>query len=1072
MKGKRQGIEINDFSGGQVTNAKLIGTDPKYSPDCQNVYADPALRKRFGFAKLNSASVGTNPNGNGIFNWVISATQQYIIAFFGSTVSQMSSSGSAWSGTFTTFGKSTAGTAISDGIISSVVYSGNFIFTTENRDKPQVITTVATSYSNVETAGVGTAPSCKYLQVWKTHLWCLNVGGGGTLTEEASSIGGWTDNDVGTGASTQTTFQGLSTFRLFAGGTSGDVARITKVLTGLTTAYNVQVKTYFDALNTVASGDYAFMDIANGTTRFRTRWSTDGLEIYDGAAWLKVGVNIVTTGVWAVWKFLVTAGTASASFCDVYKDNIAVGLQYLAANASTASSGQIDLQAAAGASSTRMDYHIDYVYINAIAPRSYYYTDYGLESWVSASQASYTDTVLPTTPQFQFRFNESASNSTVADAGSGATNGLVYSSASLINTSVVSVPGKIVNAFSLTSASSHHVKCDAFASTYTTNTRGSLSIWFKPNSIDGYLFTAASSGNNSEMALRLSSNYLLFLVQNSAGIAQVDASFGTLTTGSWYNVILVQNGTINAYVNGSSAVINYITSTNKAAWFNDTGAVNLARVGCDVGTDGVDRRFFDGTIDDLRYYTKALDAAEIASIYAEGNGNEGQPTTVREGTTIYQGTFSYRVNNNGQYAVINQSMTSGTALNGISSIMGAWCNVTTTGTYKLRIDDGTSVYDSATLTGNSTWQYQTLSFTPVSNATTIKAQMILTSSAAATAIFDMVSVTSSGVIASTSQDFSDRLQRTAVATYNDFTGTDSGSNDITTAGDVGLTGSGILRDKLYVFKRWSIHSVTYTGSTPLLDIRQVKSTVGTNSPRSIQNVDIPGSIEVLIFLGTDRRLYMFDGSEATAISDNISITNGISSVYFKNINSQTLDKVYAIYHSDLGQYEIFLPLGDGTQPNYSIIVDLLKQPFAFWPQSNRNFSAGGVSDNGAGQRVIYVQGNTTGYAYLLDTGTNDDGSAINSYWTSFKQGSPVILNRIDEIEVQTDAVACTPTISWRMDWESSYVTKRLSSNIYTSNFNPNRLDNIVQFKFADNSTTASFKLWSIGAYERGLGGGK
>jgi hypothetical protein len=266
--------------------------------------------------------------------------------------------------------------------------------------------------------------------------------------------------------------------------------------------------------------------------------------------------------------------------------------------------------------------------------------------------------------------------------------------------------------------------------------------------------------------------------------------------------------------------------------------------------------------------------------------------------------------------------------------------------------------------------------------------------------------------------------------------------------------------------------VTYTGSTPLVDIKQAKTTVGTASPRSIKNIDIPGRGEAAVFLGTDRKIYIFDGYETISISDDISINNGISSVYMQNINTQALDAVWAVVHSQLSWYELFVPLGSSTKPDFSIIVDFSKPQVAFWPNSNRNFQSGDISDNGLGQRVVYVQGNSNGVISLLGSSTSDNGTAINAYWTSFKVGSPVLLGRIDELEVQTDSTAVSPVFDWRMDWETAWTSKTLSASSYSHNFNPGRIDNLAQFRITSNSTAPAFKLWSIGLYERILGGGK
>lgn len=1079
MKRKREGLEIKDFSGGLLTNAPLINSDLSHSPNCLNVYAEGvALRKREGTTTLNSTTVAGNPNGNGILNWVLNASQQYIMALFGNSLKQMSLSGSSWDGTFVTVSPHSAdGIQLTDSIMHSVIYNGNLIMTTEARNKPQVLTKTASSYISVDSGGVGTAPQAKYLQVWKNHLWMLNLGGGGLLTEDCASISSWTDSDTGTGASTQETFQGNDTFRFRAGTNSGDDAKRLKDAGDFTGDITVELRTYFDTLSTVSSGDYASFDISNGVVKFEARFSDDGLEVNDGTTWNEIGVNTVSEDSWNVWKFHITAGTSTGARVDVYKNSSPIGLQFTCANAVTASDGQVTLFAKAGGTSTRADWYMDYVYINSVSSRLDYVTNGSFENFTGDSPDNWS--VFPTQPLVHVKFNDNAATSVVVNDGVESTDGALYALNTTIDTSTIDSSGKITNTFDFNSASTHHIRLNSTTVTSMKNDLvGTFTFWLNADSTDGKEIMSAShaTGPETRFSIRMKdTGGGLFLVEavDSAQVTILNlVTAALIDVDSWSHWALVQNGTtMSIYKNASSVSF---SGTTGGHWLATVGSGTMDQVSIGARrwsntTDGG----WDGQIDDFRYYSSALTSTEIAAIYAESNGTEGAPATTSEGTIIKHLTKSLEVNTTSSYMVVTQSLASGVELAGSASIIGAWVNATNLLTYKLVVNDGSSDFSSGVLTANGTWQYQTLSFTPASATTSVRVSLITTSPG--TAYFDQVSVVLDSSAAA--NDLADRLQRTAIGTYNDFSGTDSGNNDITTPGDAGLTGSGILNDKLYVFKKWSIHRITYTASTPLLDIKQAKATVGTASPRSIKNIDIPGRGEVLIFLGTDRRIYIFDGYETIPISDHVSVNNGLSSVYMKNINAQALDKVFAVVHSNLSWYEIFVPISSTTVPDYSIVIDLSRpssiETIAFWPNDNRNFLSGDVSDNGAGQRVVYVQGNTNGQASLLISSNSDAGTAINSYWHSFKLGSSVILGKMDEIEVVTDSVASsTPTFGWRMDWESSYTTKTLSASSYSHNFNPNRIDNLAQFEIIDNSSNPSFKLWSIGLYERVIGLGK
>jgi len=191
----------------------------------------------------------------------------------------------------------------------------------------------------------------------------------------------------------------------------------------------------------------------------------------------------------------------------------------------------------------------------------------------------------------------------------------------------------------------------------------------------------------------------------------------------------------------------------------------------------------------------------------------------------------------------------------------------------------------------------------------------------------------------------------------------------------------------------------------------------------------------------------------------------------RSINSAALDKVFAIVDEKKGHYEIFLPIGGATTPTHSFIYNYTTK--AFWPNSNRVVTAGDVSDDGAGLRRRYALTTSSGKILLLDQGNHDDSSAIDSYWTSTRMGMALKLNRIDEIEIETPSQTAAPTFTWRGDYEASYVTtKSVSSGTYSHVYAPQRIDNLIQFKLADNTTTASWKVWAITMTERLIGVGK
>lgn len=322
----------------------------------------------------------------------------------------------------------------------------------------------------------------------------------------------------------------------------------------------------------------------------------------------------------------------------------------------------------------------------------------------------------------------------------------------------------------------------------------------------------------------------------------------------------------------------------------------------------------------------------------------------------------------------------------------------------------------------------------------------------------------------------DRLYRSASADHTTWTATDY--DDFITPRDVGTTGMGILHGRLYLFKKFSIHRITYVGGMPLFDIKQVKSWVGTASPRSIQNVDLPEQGEVLIYLGTDLQLYKFDGYNTVPIGAAIMNYNNISTYCLAGdgatygINPAKLANVHAVVYPQLHWYVLFFCLDNDTTPSDAFVYDYYHNNF--WPMHFANaFTASCNADNGAGQRRIYTAG--VNYSWLFDSGNSDNSdTAIDAYWDSMKISATAesLLKKVRQAWLSTANVSVTPNFASRVNWDSSYDTAdTLTTAQNTHIIDIPKIGNLLQFRFSDNSTNAAFELYKIELMAQEIGGG-
>ena len=260
-------------------------------------------------------------------------------------------------------------------------------------------------------------------------------------------------------------------------------------------------------------------------------------------------------------------------------------------------------------------------------------------------------------------------------------------------------------------------------------------------------------------------------------------------------------------------------------------------------------------------------------------------------------------------------------------------------------------------------------------------------------------------------DYSDATAYTATS-YNDI---------ITHDGDIG-TGVGELKGVMYCFKRWSIHRVSYLGGTPLVDIKQMTSGIGAASHNSIKNVTIPNKGEVLLFLGADKKMYMFDGYSATPISTKFEQNNGIAPLSLDTINTGGMKFSHAIVDEVNHLYILFVPNGGTSTITHAFAYNY--HTGACYPYSNQLFKSSAIMLDSNGKQWV-IAGDYSGYAHRWNYGNNDNGTTISAYHTTpriFSQ-TPAILNKQRQIRIDLKTHS-DDTISFqhREDYNESWGT--------------------------------------------------
>ena len=174
--------------------------------------------------------------------------------------------------------------------------------------------------------------------------------------------------------------------------------------------------------------------------------------------------------------------------------------------------------------------------------------------------------------------------------------------------------------------SSSRVDVSSISSFPSGNAARTISFWMYSDSYaNGGILAYGSAASNQAFAFYISSSQLImtfYLINANINYA--------LSTGQWYHVVATHDGTtFKAYINGSEE-------------YSDTRTLNTGTAGFRIG--GVpwnnSSEFFNGKIDQVRIFNKALSASEVTTLYNENSlvasyrfeGNANDDTRNYDGT--------------------------------------------------------------------------------------------------------------------------------------------------------------------------------------------------------------------------------------------------------------------------------------------------------------------------------------------------------------------------------------------------------------------------------------------------------
>ncbi len=220
----------------------------------------------------------------------------------------------------------------------------------------------------------------------------------------------------------------------------------------------------------------------------------------------------------------------------------------------------------------------------------------------------------------------------------------------------------------------------SFTGVPTTQTDNwSITAWVKPALFSqaeiavGMGYDDGASGNGYALGINVNKLYPVF-----GGIEDIDAGFIFPATNQWYQITMLRNsGTTSFYVNGiPTPVVNTDTPYTPTAF----------RIGSDIGY-----RFFNGAIDDVRIYSRALSSNEIAQLYFSTNDTAAPVITEQPTNAIVNAgdNVSFSVTATGMASLNYQWFKDGTILPNATNATLTFTNVQPPriGNYSVSVSD-------------------------------------------------------------------------------------------------------------------------------------------------------------------------------------------------------------------------------------------------------------------------------------------------------------------------------------------------------------------------------------------------
>ena len=191
-----------------------------------------------------------------------------------------------------------------------------------------------------------------------------------------------------------------------------------------------------------------------------------------------------------------------------------------------------------------------------------------------------------------------------------------------------------------------------------------------------------------------------------------------------------------------------------------------------------------------------------------------------------------------------------------------------------------------------------------------------------------------------------------------------------------ITDATTYNTRAYIFTKYGTHQISHVGGNPDFAVRQIKDWGAV--PKTVQRASYQEQGEVLIMLGWDRKVRVFDGTEELIISTPVEQNNTLAQTYFDNINEQHIEKCFSEVDTLKQLYKLWIVVRPSTEVTHCMNLNL--RTGAWFPYRANTIQTATMAES-ANARIM-LQVSQAGRVSMIDSGNTDNAQAVDELYDS------------------------------------------------------------------------------------------